>query len=90
MIFSARSTTSSRSSVQAPVERYFQPPSHTTNTMVPDVDLLGHPDRAGQRGAGRDAGEDAALVDQPAGPLDRLAGPHDALAVEQLAPPHFS
>src|SRR5580704_11625738 len=33
MIDLARSVTSSRSSVQAPVERYFQPPSAETTTM---------------------------------------------------------
>src|SRR5674476_1599258 len=34
MIFFARSTTSSMSSLQAPVERYFQPSSHTIVTIV--------------------------------------------------------
>src|ERR1017187_3014566 len=33
MIDLARSTTSSRSSVQAPVDRYFQPPSAETTTI---------------------------------------------------------
>ena len=53
------------------------------NTIVPGVDLAGHLDGAGHGRAGGDAGEDADLA-QPAGPLDRLAGPHHPLAVEQL------
>ena len=32
----ARSSTTSRSSVHAPVDRYFQPPSAATTTTVPD------------------------------------------------------
>ena len=47
------------------------------------VDLVSDLRRAGQRRAGRDAGEDPDLA-QLAGPLDGLAGSDDALAVEQL------
>ena len=84
MIFSAFVSAASRSSVYAPVDRYFQPPSHTMNTIVPwsiSLATLAAPASAAPDG---DAGEHAALVHQPTGPLDRLAGPHDALAVEQL------
>src|SRR4030095_7753786 len=45
------------------------------------VDALGDPDGAGEGGAGRDPGEDPALVGQAAGVLDRLAGAHDAPAL---------
>ena len=34
-MLSALASAASRSSVYAPVLRYFQPPSHTMNTMVP-------------------------------------------------------
>ena len=47
------------------------------------VDLLGDAGRAGDGRAGRDAGEHADLGQAPS-PLDRLAGPHDPLAVEQV------
>ena len=36
MICSALASASSRSAVYAPVDRYFQPPSHTMNTIVAD------------------------------------------------------
>src|SRR5919112_1569419 len=38
----ARSSTTSRSSVQAPVERYFQPPSHTIMTTTPSSMRAAH------------------------------------------------
>ena len=66
------------------MERYFHPASHTTNTMVPSSIFRATLRRAGQRRTRRDAGEHARLRHQAAGPLERLAGPHDALAVEQL------
>src|SRR5215217_4110038 len=50
----------------------------------PAPDLGGHLHRPGQRGAGGQPGEDADLH-QSAGPLDRFARPHDALAVQQVA-----
>ena len=83
MSFSARAATSSRSPVHAPVERYFHPPSARITTIVPRSISPATLRRPGQRRAARDAREHA-HVGQPPGPLDRLAGPHDALAVEQL------
>ena len=84
MIRSARSMTSSMGSVQAFVERYFQPPSAATKTITP----------ASIRCATRQAPARAAPLEIPANTdtsaarrrrvLQRLAGAHDALAVEQL------
>ena len=76
----------SRSSVQAPVDRYFQPPSAETTTTVPRSMPARGLGRAGQGGPGRDAGEDPD-VDQAPGPFDGLAGSDDLLAVEELGPP---
>ena len=87
MIPLARSVTSSRSSVHAPVERYFQPPSAETTTIEADSSSpsdAAHFDRSGQGGPGRDPGEDPNLG-QTAGPFDRLAGTHDRLAIEQVS-----
>jgi hypothetical protein len=42
MVLRARSTTTSMSSVQAPVDRYFQPPSADTTTITPDLDGPAH------------------------------------------------
>ncbi len=75
--------TSSRSPVQAPVDRYFHPPSARTTTIVPRSISPATLAAPGQGGAARDAREDA-HVGQPPRPLDRLTGTHDALAVEQL------
>ncbi len=88
MISLARSTTSSRSPVHAPVERYFQPPSADTTTIdAPDPRAGSRAlDRTRQRRPGRDPGEHPHLGQAP-GPLDRLPGPHHGLAVEQLGPP---
>ena len=81
----ARSTTSSRSSVHAPDERYFHPavgkqrddrarrPSSAAIFAAP---ATAAPDEI--------AGEHLALVEQPAQPLDRLAGAHDELPVEHV------
>ena len=90
MIFLARSTTSSRSSVQAPVDRYFQPPSADDEHDDALVDPLG--DLAPRRpcAAPDEMPAKTPTLGQPAGPLDRLAGPHDALAVEQLGAAQFS
>ena len=89
MIPLARSVTSSRSSVQAPVERYFQPPSAETTTMEaasPSGSDVGALDGAGQGRPRRDPGEDPHLG-QPPRPLDRLPRPHHGLAVQQLGAP---
>src|ERR671928_181792 len=65
MIRRARSTTASMSSVQAPVERYFQPPSGRRATMVPSsmvAATLAAPASTGadahQRAAGAKAGHE--------------------------------
>src|ERR1017187_9477004 len=96
MIDFARSTTSSRSSVQAPVDRYFQPPSAETTTIdastpgsSDDAHLIA-PATAPPRHcrARRYAGEDAD-VRQPPGPLDGLPGPDHGLAVQEPGAPEF-
>ena len=50
------------------------------------VDLTGDLDGAGERSAGGNPREHAALLDEAARPLDRFARTHDALAVENVEP----
>ena len=84
MIFSADASAVSRSSVNAPVDRYFQPPSLTMKTMVPSIDLARHLGRSGHRGTRREAGEDTAFGDEPAASTRSTHGSYDTLAVEQV------
>ncbi len=83
MIRRARSTTASMSSVQAPVERYFQPPSGSEGDDRALVHGGRHLGRPGQDRPRRQAGEDAQLGQAP-GPLDRLVEAHDEAPVEDV------
>ena len=86
MVDFARSTTSSRSSLHAPVDRYFQPSSAMITTMVALArrrNGAGALHGARHRGARGDAREEPEFG-EPTRPLDGLARTHDHLAIEQL------
>ena len=92
MISLARSVTSSRSSVQAPVERYFHPPSADTTTMeaaCPSGRAAAHFTAPASAAPVEMPGEDPHFGQAPR-PLDRLPRPHDGLAIESSAPPSSS
>ena len=86
MIDLARSVTSSRSSVQAPVDRYFQPPSAETTTIdagTPGLQRRGALDRSRYGRARRYACEHP-HIRQPPRPLDGFPGADHGLAIQEL------
>ena len=74
---------SSRSRENVPAERYFQPPSGSSATIVPDAIVARHPGRRDEHGPARGPGEDPLAEDEVAQRGHRVAVRDEVLPVEQ-------
>ena len=80
---SSASSMSSKFVVNVPADRYFQPPSGRSATIVPDVHRRGLAGRGDQDRPARRAGEDALAEHQLAQRGDRVAVRDEVLRVDQ-------
>ena len=75
---------SAKSVVNVPADRYFQPPSGSSATIVPHVHRLGLAGRRHEHRSARRAGEDALAEDQLAQRRQRLEVRDEVLRVDEL------